>query len=206
MADGIFQPARWRCPECRAEFPEPTPPVPEGIRPGICPICLKRHVLSRLRPRLYVTAWDLGRKRDPVVGVTVDAEEEVARIVAFRRGLRIPWPETVRWIAERDAAYPGRLLVDSTGLGDPVLWMDGMPAAEPVVFTPGLKIDMLQALMLLLEQGRLKGPATGHGIEQLWQELRDYRWDDDRLTQDCVMTLAMVAHAVRRPAPRVFRL
>lgn len=175
-----LEPARYRCDRCRTEDPGP----------GVCPRCERR-----LSPRDYLTAWDLARKRDWLVGITLAIDETPARIVGFTRFNRVPWPEINRRISERYHAYPGRHIGDATGIGDPVLGFIDVPL-EPVLFSPKSKTDMVMALQLALEAGDIIGPATGDGIEALWSELEAYRWDDEALTQDCVMTLAMLAHAM----------
>jgi hypothetical protein len=57
---------------------------------------------------------------------------------------------------------------------------------------------MVLALILQLENAGIKAPLRGQGIEHLWRELSVYVWDDKKLTQDCVMALAMAASQMPR--------
>jgi hypothetical protein len=116
--------------------------------------------------------------------------------VAFERFRKAPWPVVKTRIEARHAEYGGTLGVDSTGVGDAVIGFFETCAPEPIVFSAKSKTQMVDAAVVLLERGGLKGPPSGNGIEDLWQELGDYRWEDDDLVQDCVMALAMVARAM----------
>lgn len=191
-----FGPARWRCPSCKLEF--------NGVQGSAA--CLVCH--RPLRPREYLTAWDLARRVDWCVGITLDATDYPAQIVAFARFRRVPWPEVARRIEARAAAYPGRTLIDSSGgsVGDPMLEFIGIPV-EGVEFGGRNKVNLVQALILALENGDIRGPASGEGIERLWEELLSYQWEDQELVQDCVMSLAMAAWALQESGPpRVWRL
>ena len=65
-------------------------------------------------------------------------------------------------------------------------------------------------MQILFERGGIAGPVSGNGadqphddengIEHLWDELLQYRWDDKDLVQDCVTTLAL--GALRLEVPR----
>lgn len=196
-----FGPARWRCTVGCREHDQPKP-----VRgPTSCLLCRRP-----LKPRDYLSAWDLARKRDWMVGITVDRTELPAQIVAFERFQRVPWPEAARRIEARAGAYPGPTFLDSTGIGDPVMQFTQVPVTG-ILFTGTSKMNMVQAVMLLLENGELRGPASGPvsgpgDISQLWRELSEYEWDDERLVQDCVMTLAMIAEKLVRGVPRVWTL
>jgi hypothetical protein len=132
------------------------------------------------------------RPRDWVVGIVLDTTDQPAQIVAFRRWRNLPWPETQRRIEGMAALYPGKILIDASGSGEPMTQYLAIDL-KPVVFSGKAKFDMVRALQMALERGDIRGPAKGDGIEALWDELLLYRWEDKALTQDCVMTLAMAA-------------
>ncbi|KKQ48303.1 MAG: hypothetical protein US68_C0037G0001, partial [Candidatus Shapirobacteria bacterium GW2011_GWE1_38_10] len=67
------------------------------------------------------TAWDIGRKADATVGITIDYATEPYQIVAFERMERVPYPEQQTAIAKRHVAFPGRTVVEDNGPGDPVV-------------------------------------------------------------------------------------
>lgn len=181
--DMDFEPARWRCPSCRQETLGVTGTA----------TCIACHRV--LRAREYLTTWDVARKRDWCVGLTLDTTDTPARIVAFDRFQRVPWPEVARRIEAHAAAYPGAVYVDSTGVGDPLTEFLQIPV-EGVIFSGKSKHQMIVALQMVLEGRALVGPAHGGGIERLWEEVLTYSWDDEHLVQDCVMALVMAARAL----------
>jgi len=152
----------------------------------------------------YVHVWDLARKRDWTVGITLDVTLLPAQIVAYERFRFVPWPEVAARISHRHTTYSAQGCAsvtrwDATGLGDPVGAMLDIPLSQsqPFVFTPASKRDAVMALILAAERAALRGPATGHGIESLWAEMSLYRWDDKKLLQDSVMALAIAAHDLK---------
>ncbi len=187
-----LEPARWRCPSCTLEWTN-------VLGAAFCLVCRRP-----LRAREYLTTWDLARKRDWTVGITLDVSESPAQLVAFERFHRVPWPEVARRIEARSEAYPGRTLVDSTGVGDPVMEFLKCPV-EGILFSPKSKTNMIQALVMALERGEIRGPSNT-GVERLWQELYAYRWNDENLVQDCVMALAMAADGIQSGTPRIWSL
>jgi LAGLIDADG-like domain len=62
-----------------------------------------------------VWGWDLAKSVDWTVGIALDAKGAVCRFERFQ----MPWPETTERIRRLVGAVPA--LVDSTGVGDPVL-------------------------------------------------------------------------------------
>jgi hypothetical protein len=142
---------------------------------------------------LYLTAWDIGRKADATVGITIDYGTEPYQVVAFERMERVPYPEQQDAIAKRHAAFPGRTIVEDNGPGDPVV---GIWPVKVESFTTGArnKVNAIQALRLLLERGALKAD-----IPALTGELLAYQWDDRGIRQDCVMALAIAALHLPKP-------
>lgn len=138
--------------------------------------------------RKYVTSVDIGRRRDATVINTFDITDEPFQRVAHERVERVPYPVIQRLIEARARAYPGRLLIESNGVGDPVIENLEVPAT-PYVTTARSKVQAITALQVLLEHGRLKARWT----PQERKELLVYQWDDGDLTQDCVMALAIGA-------------
>jgi hypothetical protein len=146
--------------------------------------------------RRYVVSVDVGRRNDPTVINAIDVTDEPYQRVYHERLERTPYPVIQQRIAAVGQRYPGKLLVESNGIGDPVIEnLDGV-VATPFVTTSKSKVQAIQALALLLEQGLLKAQWT----DQERRELRAYRWDDRNLVQDCVMSLAIAAPSLGAPA------
>lgn len=70
--------------------------------------------LTGLPPAVW--GWDLGKSIDWTVGIALDHNGHACR---FERWQKIPWPDTIDRIRKICGTVPS--LVDSTGLGDPVL-------------------------------------------------------------------------------------
>lgn len=140
----------------------------------------------------YVTAWDIGRRHDATVGITLDCTGDVHHIVAYERLVGVPYPRIGAAIEARTAAYPGLHVVESNGVGDPVIEHLDV-RVTPFVTTAKSKVQAITALQKAVEQQTLK-----HDIEQVRQEQQVYQWDDDDLTQDCVMALAIAEHHTPR--------
>lgn len=140
--------------------------------------------------------WDLAKSHDWTVGVGLDADGYVAQIVRFQQ----PWEETIRDILHvtQEAA-----LVDSTGVGDPVL--ERLQRLEPnrfegFKFTGPSKQQLMEGLAVAIQQRQIRFPD---GV--LAQELRSFEYEHTRtgvrytapsgLFDDAVCALAL---AVRR--------
>jgi Phage terminase large subunit len=161
---------------------------------------------QRVKPgHKYLHVWDLARKRDWTVGITLDITTVPLQIVQFDRFRFVPWPQVAERMKTRHEAYKGatstsKTLYDDTGLGDPVGQFLQIPLGElqGFQFTGPSKGKAVDALVLACEQARIKGPALSqkpgiNGIESLWSELSVYRHDDKGLVQDTVMALALAA-------------
>lgn len=138
--------------------------------------------------RSYVISADIGRRNDPTVINVVDATERPFQRVYHERIERQPYPVIQQRLDAVASRYPGLLLVESNGIGDPVIEnLDHQ--ATPFVTTSKSKVQAIQAMVLLLENGDFKAIWT----PQEKREFKGYRWDDRDLVQDCVMSLAIGA-------------
>jgi len=135
-----------------------------------------------------ITAWDIGRRNDHTVGVTIGLRGDAWHVVEFSRFLS-PYPVIQARIDERAQRLRDVPRVESNGVGDPVIENLAVQA-EPFVTTQRSKLQAIQALQLLIQQGRFK-----HGIEQLDRELSLYQWRDDNLVTDSVLAAAIAADA-----------
>lgn len=150
--------------------------------------------------RRYVTAFDIARRRDAFVQVTLDTSVQPFALVALDRQLRLPYPEQARRIEAASARWPGAVVVESNGVGDPLIEFLRV-RVTPFVTTALSKRNALQALRLLLERRELAAPVVeaAPALAQLRRELSQYQYDDAGLAQDCVMALAIAALSAGRP-------
>jgi hypothetical protein len=163
--------------------------------PGSDGICIPRDASS-----WYVDGWDLAKKRDRTVGITLDCAKIPYRVVAFWRGYREPWPKIQARMELRQRQYDSAVWPDATGLGDAVLGNLGIPlshignSGKGFIFTARSKEALLTNLQKHVEDGAIRIPR----IPQLITELEDYRWDDEDLETDCVMALALAAWGAKQ--------
>lgn len=132
-----------------------------------------------------ITAWDIGRRQDHTVGGTIGRIGDTWHLVEFERFIA-PYPVIQAKIDDRRRRR-GQTWVESNGIGDPVI-ENLTERVEPFTTTARTKVQAIQALQLLIQQGRFK-----HNEEQVSRELGLYQWDDTNLVQDCVMMLAIAA-------------
>jgi hypothetical protein len=139
-----------------------------------------------------INAWDIGRRQDHTVGISIGLRDDVWHEVAYDRML-VPYPVVQSSIDARHLDLGGTTYVESNGIGDPVI-ENLTVTVEPFTTSVKTKTQAIQALQLLLQQGRLK-----YGSEQLDRELGLYQWDDKALIQDSVMAAAIAAFAAQLP-------
>jgi len=141
-------------------------------------------------------AWDIGRRADHTVGVALASDDqEHWHVIDFDRFVRVPFPEIAERIATMSHRYPqADVRVESNGIGDPLIEYLEVPV-EPFTTTARSKVQALQAIQLLLEQGTLHIPVED--VPALVEELQVYEWDDKHLRQDAVMALALAADGVQ---------
>lgn len=133
-----------------------------------------------------ITAWDIGRRQDHTVGGTIGRRGDTWHLVGFERFLA-PYPVIQSRIEDRQRLM-GRSWVESNGVGDPVIENLSV-VVEPFTTTAKTKVQAIQALQLLIQQGKFK-----HNEEQLDRELGLYQWKDGGLIQDAVMMAAIAAY------------
>jgi hypothetical protein len=153
--------------------------------------------LSRKLPVAW--GWDLGKKVDWTVGVALDEDGRTCRFERFQ----IPWPETLAKIK----LATGRVsaLVDSTGLGDPIL--DQLQRIqntkfEGFLFTAPSKQRIMEGLAVAIQSNDISYP-DGLIVTELeafeFQMARTYvRYSaPEGMHDDCVCALALAREKLR---------
>jgi len=166
----------------------------------------------------YVIGWDIAKKQDFSVVTVMDTD--ATRVNDEGIELRTPhvceWQRfnTLSYVAQADAVekivrhFGGYVLLDSTGLGDPIydmLCARGVPCA-PFVFTSRSKQQLIQNLQIAIQTRSISYPE----LTILLQELGAYQYtisstgtmqysapegDHD----DAVVSLALAAWAAQHP-------
>jgi phage FluMu gp28-like protein len=170
------------------------------------------------KDQFYFGGLDLARVEDFTVLVMMNRDLEVVFVDRFNR---LDWAIQVARVQAAVERYNnGRLLVDSTGAGEPIY--ESLRAAgmwvEPYTFTARSKADLVNNLALLLEQRKILLPRPElwpEGIEEL--EAFEYSVTDAGnvsmsapygVHDDCVMALALAAWYSKAACrvPRIIRL
>ncbi|UCD63031.1 MAG: hypothetical protein JSW34_09760 [Candidatus Zixiibacteriota bacterium] len=144
---------------------------------------------------MFISGWDLARKKTATVGVTVEVAGDKVRVVDLQRFRRFDWNVVIEKIKQRQFKYPGQLIVDATGLGDVIVEQLASHHPISVIFTEKTKAELLTNLELFHARGRVAYErwevADGPGrVWSLEDELRRARWDDNN-DCDALMALAL---------------
>ncbi len=146
--------------------------------------------------------WDLAKSHDWTVGIALDAAGHVCRFERWQG----PWNDTKRRIIASTSNVPA--LVDSTGVGDPVL-EDLQRSGGGYVgfkFTSTSKQQLMEGL-----QGAIHERRIGFPDNTIRQELDVFEYEYTRtgarytapqgLHDDCVIALALAWKHHRAPIP-----
>ncbi|HLZ71453.1 MAG TPA: terminase family protein [Dehalococcoidia bacterium] len=171
---------------------EGNPFGPAAIAAGVSP-------LSAAEPVCW--GWDVAKSHDWTVGIALDADGVVCRFVRWQK----PWQETIDGI--RQATGRTRTLVDSTGVGDPILealQRGGAGHFTGFHFSQASKQQLMEGLAVAIQRGEIHFPE---GV--IRSELEAFEYEYTRtgvrysapagMHDDCVCALALaVAHRPRR--------
>lgn len=146
--------------------------------------------------------WDLAKHVDYTVGIGLDAEGRVAALERFQQ----PWDQTEAVILRATGTAPA--LVDSTGVGDPILerLQKGRGNFEGYKFTAPSKQQLMEGLAMAIQRQAVRYP-DGPIVRELTSFEYEYTRTGVRyaapegLHDDCVMALALAVHRLaHRPA------
>lgn len=153
--------------------------------------------------KYYITGWDLARKKTATVGITVEVANGVCTVVALARIRKWDWNVILCEIRNRQRQFPGRLVIDATGLGDVVASQLQDLNPTTFIFTAKSKAELLTNLELFHSMERVRYsrwelPDENGRVWSLEDELRAARWDDNSC-YDAVMALALALWPLYKP-------
>lgn len=128
---------------------------------------------AETRESCYATGADWAKKQDWTVIPTMCLDYEPARIIAFERCGRLPWPVMVEKFDRRLERYSGGGAHDGTGLGDVVNDLL-TKRARSVVMVGRARSDLLSNYISAIERGELESPM----IEFMYNEHKYASVDD----------------------------
>lgn len=137
--------------------------------------------------------WDLAKSLDWTVGIALCSHNAVARFVRFQRS----WQDTISGIRiETGPDVPA--LVDSTGVGDPVLeaLQNGRRNFEGFKFTAPSKQQLMEGLAVAIQQRTLTfpdGPIANEleSFEYVYTRTGVHYAAPEGMHDDCVCALAL---------------
>lgn len=142
-----------------------------------------------------VWGWDLAKSVDYTVGIALDEDGVVCRFIRFQH---VPWGDTIQRI--RDATGRTPALVDSTGIGDPILEANLQTNYgsnfEGFKFTGPSKQQLMEGLAVAIHQQMVRFPEGPISLE-----LEQFEYSFSRtgirysapegMFDDCVCSLAL---------------
>jgi len=163
--------------------------------------------------KVYTIGCDLAKYQDYTVIAVLDVTNKPFKLVHFQRFNRRPYAEVIMRLKDLYRRFNyAKVLIDSSGVGDPVLEDLQDIGAEGYVFTSKSKVQLIQRLQAAIENGEVKYPH----IEELIKELQFFEYQLTRqgikmearsgFHDDCVIALALAVWAAghRRPLRRVY--
>ena len=168
--------------------------------------------------RTVVIGCDVAKHTDWTVLIAMDAE--TGRCFAMERFNHLDWPIQKERIVGFTRKHRGRLILDATGVGDPIFddLRRMIPDIEGFKFTPLSKTELVQRLIVAVEQRKVSWPcvapaaqapvAMQGGCEHwdvLTAEMKRFEYQispNGNVTygapggyhDDCVMALALANH------------
>jgi hypothetical protein len=169
-------------------------------------------VSSKEYHRHVVIGCDVAKHTDWTVLIAMDAE--TGRCFAMERFNHLDWPIQKERILGFARKHRGRLILDATGIGDPIYddLKQKYADIEGFKLTSASKTALIQRLIVGIEQRRVSWPAasgqstvTGEPWGILTSELKRYEYEispsggitynaPSGYHDDCVMALALANH------------
>ena len=151
----------------------------------------------------WVIGVDLAKAHDYTV-ITV-MHLATKRVVEISRFNHIEWGVQKKMIADIGRRYIGTMVIDATGLGDPIVddllrvpWLN----ITPFKITSASKAPLIDRLKLAIEQRQISFPPNQQLIDELSAYTYEYNNDTGRISysspegfyDDCVISLALAVH------------
>ncbi len=194
--------------EFLAEFMEDSAGVFRGIEACLCPQIDADGRRLGEECRQVVIGCDLAKHKDWTVLIAVDAA--TGQCLAMERFNQLAWPIQKERIVGFARRWRGRLILDATGIGDPIYddLTTVLPDIEPFKLTAGSKTLLIQRLMGAVEQRQISWPAKANqqgNWETLTAEMKRFEYEIPPMGgirygapsgyhDDCVMALALAVY------------
>jgi hypothetical protein len=170
---------------------------------------IEKCIAPLARGPVVAWGWDLAKSVDWTVGIGLNAEGKVAEFHRFQK----PWDDTIEYIIR---ATRSPALIDSTGVGDPIVEMLQKRTSEQRFegynFSSASKQRLMEGLAVAIQSEKISFP-DGPIRKEL--EVFEYEYtrtgvrysapEDMGFHDDCVcaLALAVMRHATARPSIKV---
>ena len=151
--------------EYMAEFLEDSAGVFRGV--DACLVSSEQSAVnSGACARYVVIGCDVAKHTDWTVLIAMDAE--TGRCFAMERFNQLDWPIQKERIVSFARRYRGRVILDATGIGDPIYddLKRVLPDIEPFKLTAGSKTELIQRLIVAVEQRQVSWPGERVNSDQ----------------------------------------
>lgn len=151
---------------------------------------------DKIESALYSTGADWAKKQDWTVIPTLRYDVNPARVVAFERCGRLPWPVMVSKFNDRLIRYPGRGVHDGTGLGDVV--NDYLKTRSVSFIMVGrARSDLLSNYIAAVERNEIESPEIKFMHDEHKYASVDDVYGSGHLP-DTIASMALAHHGTRR--------
>lgn len=136
--------------------------------------CIKGTLGSPEPGHQYAIGVDLAKYQDFTVITVLDLDN--GHLIYFDRFNKIDWSIQKKRIVNVAEIYPGTVIIDSTGVGDPIyedLYARGDITVEPYKFTNESKKRLIDKLAMMIEKNEVSFPE----IPELINELEIYQYE-----------------------------
>lgn len=193
--------------EYMAEFLDDSAGVFMGIKD-----CIRGTFQDYDPTKSYVMGVDLARLRDYTVLTVMDRQTK--HVCAFERFNAIRWEVQYERIRQLSGAYHALCVIDSTGIGDPIveaLISGGIPCNPYKIGGSIAKQQLIEKLRVNIEKGKISFPEISELLREL--EAYEYKISDTGLVRyeapdnehdDTVISLAL-ANWVADADPYIYR-
>ncbi len=149
--------------EYMAEFLEDSAGVFRGVDGCLVPETGNSKLETGENRRTVIVGCDIAKHTDWTVLIAVDAKTGLC--LEIERFNRLDWPVQRERIAGFVKRWQARLVMDATGVGDPVFddLRRVLPYVEGFKITAQTKRELVQGLMVAVEQRRVMWPASSRG-------------------------------------------
>ena len=141
----------------------------------------------------YATGGDWAKEKDWTVIPTLRIDCHPARLVAYLREGRMPWPQMVAKFDERVRRYPLAAAHDGTGLGNVVSDLLTVKA-ENIILVGRFRNDLISNYIKAVESGEIEAPRIDHIYKEHKFATRDDIYGGGHLP-DSICAMALAWHA-----------